>query len=782
MTPDSLDGLARAYAEKKTGAGLIFFIGSGPSTDAGLPDWQGLRNRLTRVADHLIKQQAIRDELQRNNFEKLKLERDYWKAFSLLKVILGSTTFPQEVRKLLTPPAGAAIPEVYKELTVFDLRGIITTNIDDLLLKAFSKFTTKLVKPVYGKDIFDRLEILQRERPFFFQMHGDIAAEKTWIFTDEDRTQLLQSEAHRRFLDTVFFTTTVVFLGISPDDVSVSGRLLGLKASGSPTAPHYWITADINSRRRDWAEENGIQQIVYPSVKGHTECISKILKYVRNYKSLDENIERPSINTSNAHISERDPTKLAQLDDIDLIRQSLNGIILENRDDQGRISFERYSEICRTYRRAVAIAYLQPSNADEEWFGHRVEATPLGGKTFGTVYSARTSDDEIVAIKILQEQRFRDAAYLSSFRRGAEALRILNEYAAPGVARFRESYELPPTLIMDFESGASLDQLVPAGKLKVDAILDVILACANIVRFGHSLPQTVMHRDIKPSNILLRDFSWEDSSYSAVVMFDFDLGWFKGAYGEEATRTDPDSLGFQAPEQLSVAGEPLRRSTLVDSFGLGATLYFSLSRSVPMAGASGAEDWERKIDGACRRAFPNDRVAERRCARLILNCTSSDQRERPDFSLIVDALEDLINWRRRNTSKCSTEFIAEALVSLSSDSGYEWDSNRLSASHNNPSGMAIRSRFDPLENTLVLEFNFQDPKIMNRRNLDRRISEFPAFFKESAQQLDAVSHEFKFSGTREMFGSIRWNTTTARERVVELGTFSSTVAKWFSGV
>lgn len=182
-TPDSLKDLAQAYAEKKTGSGIIFFVGSGPSTEAGLPDWSRLRSQLTQSAENLVRRNAIRDELHAENLKALKSEADYWTAFSILKMILGASTFPQQIRSSLTPAHDARIPAIYKRLTEFDLRGIITTNIDDLLLKAYSEFTSKLIKPVYGKEIFDRLEILLRERPFFFQMHGDISAEKTWVFT-----------------------------------------------------------------------------------------------------------------------------------------------------------------------------------------------------------------------------------------------------------------------------------------------------------------------------------------------------------------------------------------------------------------------------------------------------------------------------------------------------------------------------------------------------------------------------------------------------------------------
>jgi hypothetical protein len=166
---EALDGLARAYAESKTGTGLIFFIGSGPSTSAGLPDWSQLRAKLTQHVEYLVKRNAISGDLKGAELQTLKRESDYWKAFSFLKLILGNATYSDRIREYLTPKPNITIPYIYPLIADFDIRGIITTNIDDLLLKAITDSEKDiLLKPVYGKDINDRLEILLRERPFFF--------------------------------------------------------------------------------------------------------------------------------------------------------------------------------------------------------------------------------------------------------------------------------------------------------------------------------------------------------------------------------------------------------------------------------------------------------------------------------------------------------------------------------------------------------------------------------------------------------------------------------------
>lgn len=335
---------------------------------------------------------------------------------------------------------------------------------------------------------------------------------------------------------------------------------------------------------------------------------------------------------------------------------------------------------------------------------------------------------------------------------------------------------------MEFEHGATLDQIVPTGKASPDLVLDIIKQCSRIVRSGHGLPHTVMHRDIKPSNIMLRGFNWDDFSFDDIVMFDFDLGWYKGADGDDVTRTDPESLGFQAPEQLQTNKDAARRSTLVDSFGLGITLYYCLSGVAPNVGATDADDWRRRVDGACRRAFAGDTVVAQRCARLILACTNREQKSRPDSSLISDDLEDLLRWRSGERNECSTDFIAEAVISLATEGEYCWDGNRRFGHHTFQSGMALKCSFDPMENELVLEFRFEDPTNVNRRNLDQRISDLPTFVAREAEKLHALSKRTNFPATRQVDGKVVWSPETARARALDIGAFAKGIGRWLSSL
>src|SRR5256885_4841151 len=57
----------------------------------------------------------------------------------------------------------------------------------------------------------------------------------------------------------IFASRTVVFLGISADDVAAGGHLERLKELGIKLGSHYWITARRDNPTDSWAEAVGIQ-------------------------------------------------------------------------------------------------------------------------------------------------------------------------------------------------------------------------------------------------------------------------------------------------------------------------------------------------------------------------------------------------------------------------------------------------------------------------------------------------------------------------------------------
>jgi serine/threonine protein kinase len=133
-------------------------------------------------------------------------------------------------------------------------------------------------------------------------------------------------------------------------------------------------------------------------------------------------------------------------------------------------------------------------------------------------------------------------------------------------------------LVMKWIEGRSLQELLEAGELLGPAALDPLAPVAEAIDYLHSGRDTegqpVLHRDIKPANILRADDG-------RVYLVDFGLVRFAGA----ATMSKVSgTVPFMAPESLH-RGE---YSPASDRYSLGASLYYMLTRELPVPGDTDA--------------------------------------------------------------------------------------------------------------------------------------------------------------------------------------------------
>ncbi|GIL29334.1 serine/threonine protein kinase [Actinocatenispora comari] len=133
-------------------------------------------------------------------------------------------------------------------------------------------------------------------------------------------------------------------------------------------------------------------------------------------------------------------------------------------------------------------------------------------------------------------------------------------------------------LVMKWIEGRSLQELLEAGELPGPAALDPLAPVAEAIDYLHSGRDTegqpVLHRDIKPANILRADDG-------RVYLVDFGLVRFAGA----ATMSKVSgTVPFMAPESLH-RGEYGPAS---DRYSLGASLYYMLTRELPVPGDTDA--------------------------------------------------------------------------------------------------------------------------------------------------------------------------------------------------
>lgn len=214
---------------------------------------------------------------------------------------------------------------------------------------------------------------------------------------------------------------------------------------------------------------------------------------------------------------------------------------------------------------------------------YRLE-TLLGRGGMGEVY--RAWDTELsrwVAVKLLsrvsEDGRKR-------FAREARAQIQLNHPLVCPVFEVGED-DGRPYIVMRQVEGRPLLEALP--EMTTKEVVQVFAEVAEALHAAHS--RGFVHRDVKPSNLMVERV---EGRWHPWVM---DFGLVTAAVQEDLTRSG-ESLGtpvFMAPEQIRGGAElPNRR---IDVYGLGATIYRTLTGALPFDGEHPVEIMSKALHG-----------------------------------------------------------------------------------------------------------------------------------------------------------------------------------------
>lgn len=198
---------------------------------------------------------------------------------------------------------------------------------------------------------------------------------------------------------------------------------------------------------------------------------------------------------------------------------------------------------------------------------------------YSITYIAKTNKGELVVIKTLKDEIFKDknlTNFLEKYQRDFrdEALRLaLCQH--PNIVQIKNVFTegKHPCIVMEYVVGEDLGKLV-----KRKGILSESEALIYIRQIGEALTvihgKGLLHRDVKPDNIIIRN----SHNNREAILIDFGIAR-EFIPDSILTQTVAGSNGFSPIEQYA---EKAKRGEFTDVYSLAATLYYLLTAEVPI--------------------------------------------------------------------------------------------------------------------------------------------------------------------------------------------------------
>lgn len=708
--------------------GIVVWLGSGLSSNAGIPGWLALKSILLDILQN--KADSMKGQEDKAKLYKIiehqKKQNNLWAAFGILQKYIGETTYRDAIRKALQPTTTLPVPIEYRYLWQLKIDGLISLNLDRLAIRAYNETNPGGdVVEFSGNESNNIMHVLNSRRVFLANLHGNVDNVSSWVFTSQELKELQKNIGYQTFLKTCLSTKTILFVGIKADDVAVGGHLESLAQHGVATGPHFWLTDRGDLQTDTWAERNGIKVIRYTADNGKHKEVTEFFTDLISYVPKEQQQAPPITPHCNADV----PEVLPPLDNLSNLKAEEIRIILNcyaNKIFNSNLTLEEkykeYEEFCVKYDEAIYRAWYTTTEPDKNKLLSYTLLKEMARGAFGRVYMASQNEIDKVAIKVLHENIRRQTELLKSFRRGVRSMKILEQHHLAGIVKYIDAYEIPAFVTMEWVNGPNLYEAVKAQQIKEwSKILKVAVDLSRIINSAHALPERVLHRDLRPANIMLKDFYERPDAWELVIL-DFDLSWHIGSAEESVVHST--IIGYLAPEQMQkIPGESTRHSA-VDSFGIGMTLYFILSRNDPMPEQHKHKEWEETVNSLCAgyvcstwKSLPN------RFSRIILGATQHKQTERWDVGQIQGENERLMQALIAPEEVRNVELLAEEIAARTQLlSNYVWNGNHAKIEVNLPTGLSITLYGNIPHCHIILELHWLSTGLVNRRHLKGNIS------------------------------------------------------------
>jgi serine/threonine protein kinase len=709
-----------------------------------LPNWEGLRNRLTDDASNNAKSLNKDDLAQRNGrIKAIRAIESHWKAFEMLED-MAPASFQGVIRRELVESLRCPIPSAYSSVWNLNIKGMMTLNIDGLASRAFRASTVGELR-LYERSGFNISTLVgtltENNSRFIANLHGSSEDPQSWVFTERRLLALLNDSKYCEFVSDCVKYSTIVLLGISAQDRAVIEHFQKTMLQFPNSGPHFWITSSDQQAAAAQVEQAGVRSTLYSNTDGQHSFITDIFNAVRAYKpSLDFVEPVQQMADGNAPASLPPPNELIS-ESPNEIRSILNQKAAAILAPESTLAYQEFESFCREYSRAIHSATFvsqEPQNHADQVGRFRAHSYVKEGG-FAKVWYGSSTEGEPVAIKVFRHEIREQPELLKAFRRGVRSMRYLQHRNVPGVVRFMDASEIPPVVVMEWIEGITLHDAVKQGashgwRNKIRIANDL----AKAVYAVHNTPERIIHRDLRPQNVMLRDY-YSDQDNAEIVVLDFDLSWHLGALEKSVYVSGGTS--YLAPEQLNERVGMSTRSATVDSFGFGMTLYYITAGTDPVFFGHVRPDWSHTVMAICEVEKCKEwRSLPKRVARLIIAATLDDQNRRLTFGQIVAETEKLWNALESPAQIRDLSLIAEeCFARVQLFSSYEM-TEAGTFSYKSPSGVTFELEPYAPQGGLLLRVSFVQSGHEKYQILEKVGQEFKAIRDRFSRHFDVLAH------------------------------------------
>jgi hypothetical protein len=182
--------------------------------------------------------------------------------------------------------------DAYQELFQLRPKTIITTNFDQiperlngssLSLDVTSKSSNSSYYRIFtNRNVAEANNVWKSGKPIIFKMHGCVTDQSSIVFTREDFRRVIYIGVVKEFLQAIFRSQTVIFLGFGFSDPHIDNILSFLyEVNSGLGSPHYVLSDDLSNIQKHNLERNyGVRVINYTSSSGHPE-VPEFLRLLR---------------------------------------------------------------------------------------------------------------------------------------------------------------------------------------------------------------------------------------------------------------------------------------------------------------------------------------------------------------------------------------------------------------------------------------------------------------------------------------------------------------------